>query len=58
MEDYEGGNEYYFEISTKLDPMTKATTVRIVDFCYANEQENSTMLWNQQITKLRRLLGA
>ena len=58
MEDYEDGNECYFEISTKLDPMTKATTVQIVDFCHANEQENSTMLWNQQITKLRRLLGA
>jgi hypothetical protein len=58
MEDYEDGNECYFEISTKLDPMTKATTVQIVDFCHANEQENITMLWNQQITKLRRLLGA
>lgn len=50
--------EYYFEIATKLDPMTNNMIINITDFAYLDDIESAEMLWDQQMEKLRRILGA
>ena len=50
--------EYYFEIATKLDPMTNNMIINITDFAYPDDIESAEMLWDQQMEKLRRILGA
>jgi hypothetical protein len=50
--------EYYFEIATKLDPMTNNMIINITDFAYSDDIESAEMLWDQQMEKLRRILGA
>ena len=50
--------EYYFEIATKLDQMTNNMIINITDFAYPDDIESAEMLWDQQMEKLRRILGA
>ena len=50
--------EYYFEIATKLDQMTNNMIINITDFAYSDDIESAEMLWDQQMEKLLRILGA
>lgn len=50
--------DLYFEISTSIDSITSEISLTITDFCEPQEKQNSIMLWNQQIAKLRRLIGS
>lgn len=56
--DEEDGNDYFFEMSFDVDPMTKAVIMTITDFAEEDEVEESTMLWEQQVGELKRVLGA
>ena len=56
--DEEEGNEYFFEMSFDVDPMTKAVIITIIDFAEEDELEDSQLLWEQQIGELKRVLGA
>lgn len=58
LEDEEEGNDYFFEMSFEVDPMTKVVVMSIVDFAEEDEVEESTMLWESQVGELRRVLGA
>jgi hypothetical protein len=58
LEDEDDDNEYFFEMSFEVDPMTKAVVMRVVDFAEEDEVEESQMLWEQQVGELRRVLGA
>jgi hypothetical protein len=58
LEDEDEDNEYFFEMSFEVDPMTKAVVMRVVDFAEEDEVEESQMLWEQQVGELRRVLGA
>ena len=51
-------DEYYFEIATKVDPMTNAMIINITDYVDADDVSGAEMLWDQQLDKLRRILGA
>ena len=58
LEDEEDGLDTYFEINYQVDSMTSMVALRIIDFCTAEDLENSKMLWDQQVGDLKRLLGA
>lgn len=56
--DEENGNDYFFEMSFDVDPMTKSVVMNIIDFAEEDEIEESQMLWEQQVSDLKRILGA
>ncbi len=58
LEDEEEGNNYYFELSYSIDPMTKAVILNITDFAEEDDVEEAKMLWESQIGDLKRVLGA
>ena len=48
----------YFELAFSLDPMTQAIILIVTDFAEAEEKDSSILVWEQQLQKLRRLIGA
>lgn len=58
IEDEEDDLSTYFEMRYDVDPMTKAVILIVTDFAEPDEQEEASRLWDQQITTLKRLLGA
>ena len=48
----------YFELAYSLDPMTQAIMLTITDFAEAEDKDSSILMWEQQLQKLRRLIGA
>lgn len=58
VKDEEEGLDTYFEIAHSLDSMTQLVSFSITDFCYPEDKESSLLMWEQQITDLRRLIGA
>ena len=58
LEDEEDDIDAYFEIRHEVDPMTKSVVVTIIDFAEEDELEEAKRLWEQQINRLKRVLGA
>lgn len=58
LEDEDENNDYFFEMSFDIDPMTKVVVMTITDFAEEDELEESQMLWEQQVSDLKRVLGA
>ena len=56
--DEEDGNDCYFEMSFEVDPMTKSVIMNIIDFAEEDEIGESQLLWEQQVSDLKRVLGA
>jgi hypothetical protein len=54
----DNGLDTYFEIATEIDPLTSNVILTISDFSEPGDLENAKMTWNQQIIKLRRLIGS
>jgi len=48
----------YFELAYSLVPMTQAIMLTITDFAEAEDKDSSNLMWEQQLQKLRRLIGA
>ncbi len=48
----------YFEFKIDKSPITNETILQVTDFCDADEEDTQTSLWNNQIDKLRRAMGA
>ena len=57
-EDEDNGLDTYFEIATEIDPLTSNVILTISDFSEPGDLENAKMTWDQQIIKLRRLIGS
>ena len=58
IEDEEDGIDSYFELRYEVDPMTKSVILTVTDFSEEDEMDESKRLWEQQISNLRRVLGA
>lgn len=58
IEDEEEGIESYFELRYDVDPLTKSVILTITDFAEDDEVEEAQALWDQQISNLKRILGA
>jgi hypothetical protein len=48
----------YFEIGYNIDPITNQVALNITDFAFPEDKESAILLWNQQVTDLKRILGA
>lgn len=58
LEDERSGNEYFFEMSFEVDPMTKMIVMTVTDYAEVEEVDEAKMLWESQINDLKRLIGA
>ena len=48
----------YFEIRIQVDEITKDVSLMITDFAEEDEIEESKMLWENQISDLKQVLGS
>jgi hypothetical protein len=58
LEDERSGNDYFFEMSFEVDPMTKMIVMTVTDYAEVEEVDEAKMLWESQINDLKRLIGA
>ena len=56
--DDEEGESYYFEIRIQVDEITKDVSIIITDFIDEDEVEEAKMLWENQISDLKQVLGS
>ncbi|MFY7669184.1 MAG: START-like domain-containing protein [Crocinitomicaceae bacterium] len=56
--DEEDDVDSYFEIGYNIDPITNQVALNITDFAIPEDKESAVLLWNQQVTDLKRILGA
>ena len=57
-EDDEDGAPYYFELKIVVDDITKDVSLIITDFVDEDEMEEAKMLWDNQISDLKQVLGS
>lgn len=56
--DEEDGLSTYFELRIQVDEITKDVSLMIVDFADEDEVEESKMLWENQVSSLKQVLGS
>lgn len=56
--DDEEGSSCYFEIRIQVDEITKDVSLMITDFSEEDEVEEAKMLWDNQISSLKQVLGS
>lgn len=50
--------DYFFEIKIMEDEITKDVSIVIVDHAYEDEVEEGKLLWENQISDLKQVLGS
>ncbi len=58
LEDEEEDQSYYFEIRIQVDEITKDVSLMVTDFAEEDEVDESKMLWENQISSLKQVLGS
>ncbi|MFT7051728.1 MAG: hypothetical protein ACJAZK_002344 [Psychroserpens sp.] len=58
LSDDEDGSSDYFEIRIQVDEITKDVSIIVTDFAEDDEIEESKMLWANQISSLKQVLGS
>ncbi len=51
-------SSYYFEIRIQVDEITKDVSLMVTDFAEEDEVEEAKMLWDNQISDLKQVLGS
>ena len=51
-------DQSYFEIRIQVDGITKDVSLMITDFAEDDEVEEAKMLWDNQISDLKQILGS
>lgn len=51
------GEDYYFELLIRVDPMTKQVALIVTDFAEEDEMEDAKLLWENSISNLRQSIG-
>ena len=51
-------SEYYFELRILVDEITKDVSLMVVDFAEQNDVAESKLLWENQISDLKHVLGS
>lgn len=54
----EGEEDTFFEIKIVVDEITKDVSLMITDFTDEDEMDESKMLWENQISDLKQVLGS
>lgn len=50
--------EYYFELRILEDEITKDVSLMVVDYALADELEESKLLWENQVSDLKHVIGS
>ncbi len=50
--------EYFFELHILVDELTKDVSLMVVDFAEKGEVSEATLLWENQISDLKHLIGS
>lgn len=50
--------EYFFEIKIMVDEITKDVSIVVVDFAEDDELDEAKLLWENQISDLKHVLGS
>ena len=58
VEDEEEGDDYYFELRIQVDAITKDVSIIVTDFADEDEVEEAKMLWENQISSLKQVIGS
>ena len=58
LEDDEDDLTTYFEIRIQVDEITKDVSLMVTDFADDDEVEEAKMLWTNQISSLKQVLGS
>lgn len=58
LSDEEDGESYYFEIRIQVDEITKDVSLMITDYAEEDEIDEGKMLWDNQISSLKQVLGS
>lgn len=58
MDDEEDGESYYFEIRIQVDEITKDVSIIVTDFIDKSDIDGAKMLWDNQISDLKQVLGS
>ncbi|WP_166963473.1 START-like domain-containing protein [Yeosuana marina] len=48
----------FFELRIQVDEITKDVSLMIVDFAYDDEIDEAKMLWENQVSSLKQVLGS
>ena len=51
-------SNYYFEIRIQVDEITKDVSLMVTDFSDEDELDEAKMLWDNQISDLKHVLGS
>ncbi len=52
------GEDYFFELRIKIDALTKEVALIVTDFAEPDEVEEAKLLWENQISDLKHILGS
>tara|TARA_R110002050_G_scaffold24083_1_gene64204 strand:+ start:265 stop:657 length:393 start_codon:yes stop_codon:yes gene_type:complete len=58
IDDDEDDLQCYFEIRIQVDEITKDVSLMVTDFAEEDEVDESKMLWENQISSLKQVLGS
>ncbi len=58
VDDSKKDTEYYFELRILEDEITKDVSLMVVDFAIEDELEESRLLWENQISDLKHVIGS
>ncbi len=56
--DDEEGSSNFFEIRIQVDEITKDVSLMVTDFAEDDEVDEAKMLWDNQISSLKQVLGS
>lgn len=58
VDDNKKDTEYYFELRILEDEITKDVSLMITDFAEKDEIDESKMLWENQVSELKHVIGS
>ncbi|MUU78323.1 START-like domain-containing protein [Winogradskyella endarachnes] len=58
LNDEEDGLSCYFEMRIQVDEITKDVSLMIIDFAEDDEIDEGKMLWTNQVSSLKQVLGS
>lgn len=58
IDDNDKDTEYFFELKIIEDEITKDVSLLVTDFAFPDEIEESKLLWENQISDLKHIIGS
>ncbi|WP_333694375.1 START-like domain-containing protein [Flavobacterium sp.] len=58
IDDQDKDTDYFFELRIMEDEITKDVSLVVVDFAFEDELEESKLLWENQISDLKHVIGS